>query len=46
MARSALLNVMVQAALKAGKSLTRDFGEDVPELVFQAQGRDDAANAQ
>jgi myo-inositol-1(or 4)-monophosphatase len=27
MARSALLNVMVQAALKAGKSLSRDFGE-------------------
>jgi myo-inositol-1(or 4)-monophosphatase len=27
MARSALLNVMVQAAAKAGKSLTRDFGE-------------------
>ena len=27
MARSALLNVMVQAAFKAGKSLARDFGE-------------------
>ncbi|MDR3473224.1 MAG: inositol monophosphatase family protein [Devosia sp.] len=27
MARSALLNVMVNAAFKAGRSLTRDFGE-------------------
>lgn len=27
MARSALLNIMVQAALKAGRSLIRDFGE-------------------
>ncbi len=27
MARSALLNIMVQAAHKAGRSLTRDFGE-------------------
>ena len=27
MARSALLNVMVQAAIKAGRSLTKDFGE-------------------
>jgi myo-inositol-1(or 4)-monophosphatase len=27
MARSALLNVMVQAAFKAGRSLTKDFGE-------------------
>ncbi|RUT34637.1 inositol monophosphatase [Arsenicitalea aurantiaca] len=27
MARSALLNVMVNAALKAGRSLTKDFGE-------------------
>ena len=27
MARSALLNVMVNAALKAGRSLTHDFGE-------------------
>jgi myo-inositol-1(or 4)-monophosphatase len=27
MARSALLNIMVQAAVKAGRSLTRDFGE-------------------
>jgi myo-inositol-1(or 4)-monophosphatase len=27
MARSALLNIMVQAAAKAGRSLTRDFGE-------------------
>ncbi len=27
MARSALLNVMVQAAMKAGRGLARDFGE-------------------
>jgi myo-inositol-1(or 4)-monophosphatase len=27
MARSALLNVMVAAALKAGRGLARDFGE-------------------
>ena len=27
MARSALLNIMVQAAMKAGRSLVRDFGE-------------------
>ncbi len=27
MARSALLNVMVQTAIKAGRSLTKDFGE-------------------
>ncbi len=27
MARSAILNVMVQAAMKAGRSLARDFGE-------------------
>ncbi len=27
MARTALLNVMVQAATKAGRSLARDFGE-------------------
>ena len=30
MARSAILNVMVQAAMKAGRSLARDFG--VPSL--------------
>jgi hypothetical protein len=27
MARSAILNVMVNAAIKAGKSLTKDFNE-------------------
>ena len=27
MARSALLNIMVQAATKAGRSLSRDFNE-------------------
>ena len=37
MARSALLNVMVQAALKAGKSLTRDFGE-VQNLQVSVKG--------
>jgi len=37
MARSALLNVMVQAALKAGKSLSRDFGE-VQNLQVSVKG--------
>ncbi|TPW30088.1 inositol monophosphatase [Martelella alba] len=37
MARSALLNVMVQAALKAGRSLTRDFGE-VQNLQVSVKG--------
>ncbi|MBX9459118.1 MAG: inositol monophosphatase [Rhizobium sp.] len=37
MARSALLNVMVQAALKAGKSLSRDFGE-VQNLQVSLKG--------
>ncbi len=40
MARSALLNVMVQAALKAGKSLTRDFGE-VQNLQVSVKGPGD-----
>ena len=40
MARSALLNVMVQAALKAGKSLTRDFGE-VQNLQVSLKGPSD-----
>ena len=40
MARSALLNVMVQAALKAGKSLTRDFGE-VQNLQVSLKGPGD-----
>src|ERR1044072_8090220 len=37
MARSALLNVMVQAVLKAGKSLARDFGE-VENLQVSIKG--------
>jgi myo-inositol-1(or 4)-monophosphatase len=37
MARSALLNVMVTAAIKAGRSLTRDFGE-VENLQVSRKG--------
>lgn len=37
MARSALLNVMVSAAIKAGKSLTKDFGE-VENLQVSRKG--------
>jgi len=37
MARSALLNVMVQAAFKAGRSLSRDFGE-VQNLQVSMKG--------
>ncbi|MDB5622694.1 MAG: inositol monophosphatase [Devosia sp.] len=37
MARSALLNVMVSAAIKAGKSLTKDFGE-VESLQVSRKG--------
>src|SRR5690606_39005986 len=37
MARSALLNIMVQAAFKAGRSLTRDFGE-VENLQVSLKG--------
>jgi myo-inositol-1(or 4)-monophosphatase len=37
MARSALLNIMVQAAIKAGRSLTRDFGE-VENLQVSRKG--------
>src|SRR3954463_10626939 len=37
MARSALLNVMVQAATKAGRSLTKDFGE-VENLQVSRKG--------
>lgn len=40
MARSALLNVMVQAALKAGRSLARDFGE-VQNLQVSLKGPSD-----
>lgn len=37
MARSAILNIMVQAANKAGRSLTRDFGE-VENLQVSRKG--------
>ena len=37
MARSALLHVMTQAATKAGRSLTRDFGE-VQNLQVSMKG--------
>jgi myo-inositol-1(or 4)-monophosphatase len=40
MARSALMNVMVQAAYKAGKSLVRDFGE-VENLQVSVKGPGD-----
>lgn len=40
MARSALLNVMVQSAVKAGRSLTRDFGE-VQNLQVSLKGPGD-----
>jgi myo-inositol-1(or 4)-monophosphatase len=40
MARSALMNVMVGAALKAGKSLSRDFGE-VQNLQVSVKGPGD-----
>lgn len=44
MARSALLNVMVQAATKAGRSLTRDFGE-VEQLQVSVKGPGDFVSA-
>ncbi|MCR9136323.1 MAG: inositol monophosphatase [Alphaproteobacteria bacterium] len=40
MARSALLNVMVQAAFKAGRALSRDFGE-VENLQVSMKGPSD-----
>jgi len=40
MARSALLNVMVQAAMKAGRSLSRDVGE-VQNLQVSLKGPGD-----
>ena len=40
MARSALMNVMVQAAMKAGRSLVRDFGE-VQNLQVSLKGPGD-----
>ncbi|MFZ1681272.1 MAG: inositol monophosphatase family protein [Rhizobiaceae bacterium] len=44
MARSAIINVMVQAALKAGKSLSRDFGE-VQNLQVSMKGPGDYVSA-
>jgi myo-inositol-1(or 4)-monophosphatase len=44
MARSALLNVMVQAALKAGRGLARDFGE-VENLQVSLKGPGDFVSA-
>jgi myo-inositol-1(or 4)-monophosphatase len=40
MARSAIINVMVQAAMKAGRSLARDFGE-VQNLQVSLKGPSD-----
>lgn len=40
MARSAIINVMVQAAIKAGRSLARDFGE-VQNLQVSLKGPGD-----
>ncbi len=40
MARSALLNVMTQAAFRAGRSLSRDFGE-VVNLQVSRKGPED-----
>ncbi len=44
MARSALLNIMVQAATKAGRSLTRDFGE-IENLQVSVKGPGDFVSA-
>jgi myo-inositol-1(or 4)-monophosphatase len=44
MARSALLNVMVQAATKAGRRLSRDFGE-VENLQVSVKGPGDFVSA-
>ena len=44
MSRSAILNVMVQAALKAGRSLARDFGE-VENLQVSRKGPSDFVSA-
>ena len=42
--RSALLNIMVQAAQKAGRGLTRDFGE-VENLQVSRKGPADFVSA-
>ena len=44
MLRSALLNVMLQAARKAGRSLKRDFGE-VERLQVSLKGPGDFVSA-
>ena len=44
MARTALLNVMVQAAIKAGRGLSRDFGE-VENLQVSLKGPGDFVSA-
>ncbi len=44
MARSAILNVMVEAAMKAGRGLTRDFGE-VENLQVSVKGPGDFVSA-
>lgn len=44
MARTALMNVMIQTVLKAGRGLTRDFGE-VENLQVSVKGPDDFATA-
>jgi len=44
MARTAILNVMVQAAMKAGRSLVRDFGE-VENLQVSRKGPSDFVSA-
>lgn len=44
MARSALLNVMVQAVMKAGRGLVRDFGE-VQNLQVSVKGPGDFVSA-
>ena len=44
MARTALLNVMVNAVLKAGRSLARDFGE-VENLQVSLKGPGDFVSA-
>ena len=44
MARSALLNVMVEAAFRAGRSLSRDFGE-VQNLQVSVKGPGDFVTA-
>ena len=44
MARSAILNVMVEAAMKAGRGLSRDFGE-VENLQVSVKGPGDFVSA-